>query len=135
MRLAGTARRELRAHWRSGQLALLAGITIFLLCMTLRELLGGALPSVPKPLDEGLIILAWLALWRPAERLAYEWLPLRRKLHFYERLAACGCSFALRPPNAHLDGQPGTTSGITLYASQNCWHHDSVMTPCSEGGE
>ena len=37
--------------------------------------------------DEGLIILAWLALWRPAEAVAYEWVPLYRRRRLYDRLA------------------------------------------------
>lgn len=86
-RLASSARRELREHLRMGQLGLLGGIAIFLLSMGVRELLQGTLQVLPRVLDEGLIILAWLALWRPAEVLAYEWVPLLRKRRLYERLA------------------------------------------------
>jgi hypothetical protein len=87
-RLAGSARRELREHLLLGQLALIGGIGIFLLSMGLRQLLQGTLGDLPRMLDEGLIILAWLALWRPAEVLAYEWVPLNRKRRLYGRLAA-----------------------------------------------
>jgi hypothetical protein len=86
-RLAGSARHQLHEHLRLGQWALLAGIVILLSCMALREFLRGALQSLPKALDEGLIILAWLAMWRPAEMLAYEWVPLLSKRRLYERLA------------------------------------------------
>ena len=55
--------------------------------MGLRELLQGVSQELPRMLYEGLIILAWLALWRPAEVLAYEWVPLVRKRRLYERLA------------------------------------------------
>ena len=88
-RLAGSARRRLRDEMRFGQLALLGGLTIFVVSMTARGVLaslfrGGA----PRILDEGLIILAWLALWRPAELLVYGWVPLYRRRRLYERLAA-----------------------------------------------
>jgi hypothetical protein len=86
-RLAASTQRELHEHLRLAQLTLLAGIVIFLSCMALREFLRGALPALPQILDEGLIILAWLALWRPAEMLAYDWVPLVRKRRLYERLA------------------------------------------------
>ena len=88
-RLAGSARYNLRNEIRLGQLALLAGLAIFLLSMTLRSLLTGAFHgAAPRMLDEGLIIIAWLALWRPAEWLVYGWVPLFRKRRLFERLAA-----------------------------------------------
>jgi hypothetical protein len=86
-RLASSARRDLREHLQLGQLALLGGVAIFLLSIGMRELLQGALGEMPRAIDEGLIILAWLALWRPAEALAHEWVPLLRKRRLYERLA------------------------------------------------
>jgi hypothetical protein len=96
-RLASTTRRELREHWRLGQLGLLGGIVIFLLCMGLRQILRGAFLTLPRIFDEGLIILAWLSLWRPAEVLAYEWVPLYRKRRLYERLAAIRVSVRAEP--------------------------------------
>ena len=96
-RLAGTARRELREHLLLGQLALLGGIAIFMLSMGARQLLQGTLGELPRILDEGLIILAWLALWRPAEMLAYEWVPLHRKRRLYNRLAGIRVSVRAGP--------------------------------------
>lgn len=87
-RLANSVRRELREHLMMGQLGLLGGVAIFLLSMGLRQLLQSTLGDVPRILDEGLIILAWIALWRPVEVLAYEWVPLVRKRRLYARLAA-----------------------------------------------
>ncbi len=85
-RLAASARRELAEHRRIGHIALVIGLSVLLLSMSARELLI-RLVDIPRALDEGLIILAWLALWRPAEMLAYEWVPLWRKRRLYERLA------------------------------------------------
>lgn len=88
-RLASSARRHLHEETRLGQLALLGGIAIFLLSMTARTILSRTLPGgAPRILDEGLIILAWLVLWRPAETLVYDWVPLYRRRRLYERLAA-----------------------------------------------
>jgi hypothetical protein len=86
-RMASTARRALREHIWSSEWTLLAGVLVFLLSMGLRSMLGGLLGTLPQILDEGLIILAWLALWRPAEMLLYGWVPMRRKEQLYERLA------------------------------------------------
>jgi hypothetical protein len=88
-RLASSARKQLHEEMRLGQLALAGGLAIFLLSMTARSIITGAFGAdAPRMLDEGLIILAWLALWRPAESLVYGWVPLYRKRRLYERLAA-----------------------------------------------
>ena len=40
-------------------------------------------------LRELIIILGWVALWRPADLLLYEWRPFKRKVKLFERIAAC----------------------------------------------
>jgi hypothetical protein len=79
---------------------LLAGIGIFLVCMMLRQLLRGMFASLPRMLDEGLIILAWIALWRPAEALVYEWIPLYRTQRLYQRLAGIRVTVRTDAPTA-----------------------------------
>lgn len=109
-RLANTARHRRREEMRLGQLALLGGIGIFLLSMTARGILTRVIERGLSPLlDEGLIILAWLALWRPAESLVYGWVPLYRKQRLYERLAAIRVTVrveAVRPGSAVHPGEP-----------------------------
>jgi hypothetical protein len=95
-RLANSARRELRAHLRFAELALCGGVAIFTLAILGRALMLDVFHELPLPLDEGLIILGWLALWRPAEALAYEWLPILRKRRQFERLA--GMRVTIRRP-------------------------------------
>jgi len=109
-RLAASTRLKLRENLQGGELALLAGITIFLLCMTARQVLSGVFHGVPRILDEGLIILAWLALWRPTEALAYEWVPLYRRRRLYERLARIRVTVRSEAPPAVVVGtepEPG----------------------------
>lgn len=87
-RMASAARRELIEHRRLGHIALLVGLVVFALSISARELLLRAVTTLPHVMNEGLIILGWIALWRPTEMLAYEWVPLVRKRRLYERLAA-----------------------------------------------
>lgn len=94
-RMASSSRRAIREHLWSSEWTLVAGVCVFLLSMGLRSMLGGLLGTLPQILDEGLIILAWLALWRPAEMLLYGWVPLRRKQQLYDRLA--GIRVFVRP--------------------------------------
>ena len=80
--------------------------------MSARGILDRVLPGgVPRLIDEGLIILAWLALWRPAESLVYGWIGPYRKRRLYERLAAIRVSVrleALRTDATHA--APGAAS-------------------------
>lgn len=100
-RMASSTRRRLSDQMRLGQLALLGGLLIFCVSMSARSVLGSLFDGgVPRMLDEGLIILAWLALWRPAEGLVYGWVPLYRKRRLYERLAAIRVSVLAEPAQA-----------------------------------
>ena len=112
-RLANSERRALREHFWMAQLALAGGLLIFLVSMGVRRLAFSAWGTLPLALDEGLIILAWLALWRPAEALLYEWAPLFRRRRLYERLA--GIRISVLPytgaPGSNVrdsQGAPGT---------------------------
>jgi hypothetical protein len=46
-------------------------------------------------MGEGLIILGWVANWRPLEIFLYEWWPIARRRNLYARLAAA--EIALNP--------------------------------------
>jgi hypothetical protein len=117
-RLAVSARVNLRENIRAGELALLAGLAIFLVCMTARQVLSGVLHGVPRILDEGLIILAWLALWRPTEALAYEWVPLYRRRRLYERLAGIRVTVRSEPvPPPVASGLPGAGQAAATHHS------------------
>jgi hypothetical protein len=117
-RLANSARHGLRDEMRVGQLALLGGLAIFLLSMTIRGILTSVLHGgSPRILDEGLIIIAWLALWRPAESLLYGWVPLHRKRRLYERLAAIRVS--VRTEAAHTEHARIEPAGLAIGVSSN----------------
>ena len=103
-RLAGSARHELQETRRLGELAFIGGMAVFLLSMVLRQVLQNVLVTSPHILDEGLILLAWLALWRPTEGLVYEWVPLYRKRKLYERLA--DIRVEIRPARQHPPAEP-----------------------------
>ncbi|MGC8517009.1 MAG: hypothetical protein ACP5P4_00585 [Steroidobacteraceae bacterium] len=88
-RMAHSTALRLREQLRLGEFALLGGLVIFLLSMSARGILSSvASHALSRLLDEGLIILAWLALWRPVETLVYGWVPLYRQRRLYQRLAA-----------------------------------------------
>jgi hypothetical protein len=79
---------NIRKHLRQGQLKLLLGLAILGVCLTLSRLglmfPAGALRDI---LREGFAIVGWVAMWRPAEVLLYDWWPLVQERHLLQRIA------------------------------------------------
>jgi hypothetical protein len=87
-RSAESVRRRTRERYWIGQLAIALGVGVFLFCMLGRQLLQGLFPrGVPSVLNEGLIVLAWIALWLPTEHFVYDIAPLVRERRFLDRCA------------------------------------------------
>jgi hypothetical protein len=72
--------RKTRQHVRQGQAALLVGLSVLAVFLTLAELTP-MLPSshLRQIVREGLVITGWVAMWRPLELLLYDWWPLVRQ--------------------------------------------------------
>jgi hypothetical protein len=99
-RMANSAEVRLRERLRLGRMALLGGVIIFLIAMSARTILTRIATHGLSPLlDEGLIVLAWLALWRPIETLVYGWVPLYRERRLYLRLAAIQVTVRMESPH------------------------------------
>jgi hypothetical protein len=79
---------ELRDLLRVGRLSLVIGLLVMALCFglvaLLQKLFEGAFGQY---WIEGLIILGWVALWRPMEIFLYDWWPLLRERNLYRHLA------------------------------------------------
>ena len=80
---------EIRELFRIGRYSLLIGLVMLVTCFTLSGFLPGFVPYAQPALvlKEGLIILGWVANWRPIEIFLYDWWPLVRKRRLFERLA------------------------------------------------
>jgi hypothetical protein len=96
---ADVMRRELSELFRSGRLYLFVGISIFIVCLVLAQVLRGAFPgnAIAGAFEQGLIIIGWVANWKPFELLLYDWWPLRRRIRLFERLAKA--DIEVRPAN------------------------------------
>jgi hypothetical protein len=82
------AERELRRIRRFGGRSLLIGFVFLGLMMLLVEIIKRYIPAgnLVSVIQEGLTILAWVALWRPGELLLYEWRPFKRDAKLFGRL-------------------------------------------------
>jgi hypothetical protein len=92
--------RKARAElFRTGRRALAIGLASLAFFLTLavhgREIVPGL--AMPKIVEEGLKIAAWVSLWKPAEIFLYDWLPFRRRQALYERLARGEITVAAGP--------------------------------------
>ncbi|MDH2344133.1 MULTISPECIES: hypothetical protein [unclassified Bradyrhizobium] len=81
---------DLSELFRIGRWSLLIGMAVLALCMILGRFVGGLFEEgyFRQFFKEGLIILGWVANWRPIEIFLYEWWPLVRRQKLYRRLSA-----------------------------------------------
>ena len=85
---ADLARLDVRRTLQQGRASLGVGVMFLTGCLLLRSFLrqiehGEWLRMV----EEGLLILGWVAMWRPLELLLYDWWPQLRRRRTYENLA------------------------------------------------
>lgn len=81
-------RRRLRFLLREGRTALFIGLIFLFACMSARQLAVALGPgTISEIMSEGLLILGWVAMWRPLQILLYEWWPIRHHGRVYAKLA------------------------------------------------
>ena len=75
----------LQLGWRS----LLVGFAFLVLVFMLTKIGNDLIPKggVAVMIRESLVILGWVAMWRPADLLLYEWYPFKRDATLFGRLA------------------------------------------------
>ncbi|WP_439476231.1 hypothetical protein [Brevundimonas sp.] len=80
---------ELNELFRIGRASLVIGLTVLALCVALGAEVSSRVGEgyVGRFFDEGLIILGWVANWRPIQIFLYDWWPLVRRRRLYQRLA------------------------------------------------
>lgn len=84
-----TLGRELSDLFRLGRRTLLIGLTVLGLCLILGQTFAAfaTRSSVSHFVEEGFIIVGWVALWRPLDIFLYDWWALDEKKKLYHRLA------------------------------------------------
>lgn len=80
---------DLSELFRVGRTSLGIGLATLVACVLGAQGAGMALGNTPvaRILSEGLIILGWVANWRPVEIFLYDWWPLARRRRLYKRLS------------------------------------------------
>ncbi|HWA21057.1 MAG TPA: hypothetical protein VG735_01520 [Caulobacterales bacterium] len=93
---AEATKRQLREYFRLGRRYLAMGMAILIACLTASAAIGAVIPegTISQILSEGLIIVGWVANWKPLEIFLYDWQPIRRRLRLFQRLAAAKIQLA-----------------------------------------
>ena len=89
--------RQLRRTLQLGWQSLLISIAFLGLIVSLTLLIIKLLPEggLSITFREILIILGWVALWRPADLLLYEWRPFKREVRLFRKLEQCKVEIVL----------------------------------------
>ena len=94
-------RRELRQVFRHGRWSLLVGLTALIGSLCLRAVISVLDPPmhllISEIASEGLLIIGWVAMWRPAEQFLYAWHPTRQTFLVYRSLSSVGVEIRARP--------------------------------------
>jgi hypothetical protein len=81
------AREQLRLLLVRGVFSLAIGLAFLVICLSARELLVESVEPVNRILSEGLLILGWVAMWKPVEIFLYDWWPELRQRRLFARIA------------------------------------------------
>lgn len=80
---------ELKQTLRFGAVSLAIGFAFLFLCLTLRQVSSVVISGAAAQIfAEGLLIVGWVALWRPLEVFLYEWWPIRYRQRLFDYLAS-----------------------------------------------
>jgi hypothetical protein len=80
--------REFRLLLRRGHSVLAVGLIFLATCLVLSGAVTKVFPNqLGQILHEGLVIVGWVAMWKPLEIFLYDWWPLRQEWIGLQRLA------------------------------------------------
>lgn len=98
---------DLRDLFRTGRASLGIGVAVLAACILAGKIASGALGTgyLGRFFDEGLIILGWVANWRPVEIFLYDWWPIARRRRLYRRLALARVQIAPEDQQAGCDAR------------------------------
>jgi len=104
---------DLRDLFRTGRAALLIGMAVLAACVVTGKASAGLVGTgyFGRFYNEGLIILGWVANWRPVEIFLYDWWPIARRRRLYRRLAVATVQVAAEEPGGHAVGATGSKPG------------------------
>jgi hypothetical protein len=83
---ASHTRREFSQLMRRGRASLMIGLLFITTCLMIRGVFTSEETTI-SVVRESLVIVGWVAMWRPLEIFLYDWWPIRRQSRLYRRLS------------------------------------------------
>lgn len=77
---------QVKQRLRLGRSSLVVGLLFLFVCSFIRLWLPTE-DMAMRTINEGLLIIGWVAMWKPLEILLYEWWPLLADSRLYNRLS------------------------------------------------
>lgn len=107
------SKQDLHELLRIGRRSLGIGIVILMLCFGAIRFLSLMTEQTTaiRLMEESLLILAWVANWRPLEIFLYDWWPIRRKSMLFKYLAAMPVEVRTASERLHPNPTVRTTDG------------------------
>ena len=88
--LANVSTHQWRELFRVGRRYLAIGGAVLITCLGASQIFAALVPNkvLAGIVEQSLIIVGWVANWRPLEIYLYDWVPIRRRIRLYRRIAA-----------------------------------------------
>jgi hypothetical protein len=92
--------RELSELFRIGRRALFIGSLVLAFCLFVAQTITALKPDsrIASFFEEGLVIVGWVAYWRPLEIFLYDWWPPSQQKKLYRRLSEAKVSVSFDQP-------------------------------------
>ena len=83
------SRRRLRELFRRGRISLVIALVFLGASIAVGDAVASFLRDshFAEIIREGLLIVGWVAMWRPLEVFLYDWWPIRAEAHLFDRLS------------------------------------------------
>ena len=93
--LCSQERQKLMIMFRKAAILFFVGLAILFLSVTVYQGLDEDYALLTEVFAHGLTVAAWVSLWNSFAVVLIEWLPYRRNINYYERLANATISFRM----------------------------------------
>jgi hypothetical protein len=95
---AGSLDGDLRQLLHDGRRHLLVGLSLLTVCLVASRFVGAEFGGpVGALIEQSLVIVGWVANWKPLEIFLYDWWPIARRRDLYRRLAGAEVRIVSQP--------------------------------------
>lgn len=87
------AEKSVRHKIEEGQLSFIVGIIFLTVCLVASKLIFTGEGLFSNIMHEGLIIIGWVAMWKPISNILYDWWPINKEKKTYDKISKMEIDF------------------------------------------